>query len=73
MKRAQAEEPTPLPSARSNTPQGEAYTPRHCLRGFAPPKSTGPPREEYRQSPGTGPTYRDRIADRTAEVFRSGS
>ena len=54
MKRAPAEEPTPLPSARSNTPQGEAYTPRHCLRGFAPPKSTGPPREEYRQSPGTG-------------------
>ena len=54
MKRAPAEEPNPLPSARSNTPQGEAYTPRHCLGGFAPPKSTGPPREEYRQSPGTG-------------------
>ena len=48
MKRAPAEEPTPLPSARSNTPQGGTYPPRHCLRGFAPPKSAGHPREEYR-------------------------
>ena len=72
MKRAPAEEPTPLPR-RGRIPPKERHTHPGTVWVVSLLQKVQVLRERNTVSHRALANYRDRIADRTAEVFRSGS